>query len=345
MKTYEKALKKTNAVVLSDYGKGTLSDSRAIIKAAKKLGIPVLVDPKGNDFSVYRGATLITPNRKEFEAVVGPCPDDATLTTKARHLLRQTGIEGLLITRGAEGMTLIFKGKKNLTIPTQAQDVFDVTGAGDTVISVMAMALGSGHSLENAMQLANAAAGVVVSKVGTATVSLQELSHAMHVREPIPTGIIDEETLASVLKRAHLQGEKVVMTNGCFDLLHAGHVNYLTQAKALGDRLIVAVNTDDSVKQLKGESRPLNTLKHRMDVLAALSVVDWVVPFSENTPKRLIKKLLPDILIKGADYKISDIAGAEEIIANGGQVKTIKLIPGCSTSILISKAQNLERNS
>ena len=335
-------LNQYNVLVLSDYGKGVLSDPKSLISEARKKNVTVLVDPKGSDFSKYSGATLITPNMKEFEAVVGICKTDKEIIDKAQALIQEINIDALLITRSEKGMTLVEKSGKYNTIPTQAQEVFDVTGAGDTVISVMAMGLSIGHDYYTSMNLANAAAGVVVGKLGTATVSVQELYRALNKISEIQTGVVSEAEIIEAMEKCHLQGEKVVMTNGCFDIMHSGHVEYLQKARQLGDRLIVAVNNDDSVRRLKGDTRPIVSLENRMNLLAALDCVDWVVPFSEDTPERLINKLLPDILVKGADYEVHQIAGSEKVLANGGEVKTIKLRPGCSTTGIINKIQSVK---
>jgi len=328
-----------NAVIISDYGKGTLSDTETLIKIARKHKVPVLVDPKGSDFSRYRGASMITPNLKEFEAVVGPVHDEADMVQKGLQLIRTCRLDSLLVTRGPDGMTLIRPGHDPIHMPTQAREVFDVTGAGDSVIAVMAMGIGAGYDLPTSMRLANAAAGVVVGKIGTATVSPNELEAALHQDHHLRKGVVDEALLKQILRHLHLRGEKVVMTNGCFDILHAGHVDYLKAAKELGDYLIVAVNTDDSIRRLKGPERPINSLEQRMKVLSALGCVDWVLPFSEDTPERIISDLLPDVLVKGADYQISQIAGANAVLANNGEVKTIELTPGCSTTNIINKAK------
>jgi D-beta-D-heptose 7-phosphate kinase/D-beta-D-heptose 1-phosphate adenosyltransferase len=329
-----------NVLIVSDYGKGVLSDANTLIQKAREKGLKVLVDPKGSDFSKYRGATLITPNMKEFETVVGPCHSDKEIIDKARELIQKTDLDALLITRSEKGMTLVEKNGNYNTIPTQAQEVFDVTGAGDTVISVMAMGLSIGHDYYTSMNLANAAAGVVVGKLGTATVSPKELYKALNAITQIQTGAVSEEEVIEAMEKCHLQGEKVVMTNGCFDIMHSGHVEYLQKASKLGDRLIVAVNDDASVKRLKGETRPIVSLENRMALLAALECVDWVVAFAEDTPERLINTLLPDILVKGADYEVHQIAGSKKVLANGGEVKTIELRPGCSTSGIIDKIKS-----
>lgn len=325
-----------DVVVLSDYGKGALHNIEAFIEVAKQAGKAIFIDPKGNDFKRYSGATLITPNMSEFEQVVGPCKDEADIVSKGFELLETVGLDALLVTRSEKGMTLFQKGEQPVHLAATAREVYDVTGAGDTVISVLAAAYAAGSPLAEATALANTAAALVVAKLGTATVSLAELRREAKADEIAHGGIMDEDALLEVINDAKAQGETLVMTNGCFDILHPGHVSYLKNAKKLGDKLIVAVNTDDSVRRLKGEGRPINPTSHRMDVLAGLESVDYVVPFSEDTPQRLIAKLLPNILVKGGDYKIEDIAGGKEVIANGGQVQVLNFEDGCSTTNIIN---------
>ncbi len=325
-------------LVFSDYGKGTLSDIVNAIPAIKRAGLSVLVDPKGVDYSRYAQADVITPNLSELQAVVGVCANDTELLAKGRALLTQHNIATLLCTRGEAGMTLI-QADFDHSLPAQAKDVFDVTGAGDTVIAVMALSVALKMPLTEAMYLANLAGGIVVGKLGTATVSTQELSRAMHGTRDSTYGIVTEDELARLIARAKAHDERVIMTNGCFDLLHAGHVTYLQQAKALGERLIVAVNADESVKQLKGESRPINGLQQRMTVLAALACVDWVVPFTEETPERLYCKLLPDVIVKGGDYSPEQVAGGDCVIKAGGEVKILQFVAGQSTTAMINKAR------
>ncbi len=334
---FERLLPEVAVVVLSDYGKGALPEPRPLIDAARALGRPVIVDPKGRDFERYRGATLITPNRAEFEAVAGHCADDAALAAAAESMRRGLGLTGLLITRGEQGLTLLWDGGAPLHLPTRAREVYDVTGAGDTVVATLALALAAGAHPTEAVRLANAAAGIVVGKLGTATVSAAELSRALHDPEAGGFGVVDEDTLAGEVARARARGETIVMTNGCFDILHAGHVGYLEQARALGDRLAVAVNEDESVRTLKGPGRPVNPLAQRMRVLAALKCVDWVVPFSDETPERLYCRLLPDILVKGGDYAPERIAGGPCVTANGGRVLVLDYLDGVSTTGLIER--------
>ncbi|PHM48596.1 bifunctional D-glycero-beta-D-manno-heptose-7-phosphate kinase/D-glycero-beta-D-manno-heptose 1-phosphate adenylyltransferase HldE [Xenorhabdus miraniensis] len=327
------------ALVLSDYAKGALNQVQAMIKLANEADVPVLIDPKGSDFERYRGATLLTPNMSEFEAVVGHCKDDDDLVQKGTQLVQDLELKALLITRSERGMSLLRVGQTPLHLPTQAQEVFDVTGAGDTVIGVLATALAAGKPLNEACYLANAAAGVVVGKLGTSTVSPVELENAVRGRAETGFGIMSEAQLKEVVAQARQRGERIVMTNGCFDILHAGHVSYLSNARKLGDRLIVAVNSDASTKRLKGETRPVNPLEQRMIVLSALESVDWVVEFEEDTPQRLIAGILPDILVKGGDYKPEEIAGSEEVWAAGGEVKVLNFEDGISTTNIIKTIQ------
>lgn len=327
-------------VVLSDYGKGGIQDAQMIIQAARKAKVPVLVDPKSKDFSQYDYASVITPNMKEFEAVVGECPDEAALTERGFNLIKAHHLSALLITRGARGMTLLEKQGTVLHLPTQAKEVYDVTGAGDTVIGVFAACLATGLSFEHATVIANAAAGIVVGKVGAATVTVPELLREAQGKVNNNRGVVNEDRLFAMVHDAQKHGDKVVMTNGCFDILHSGHVMYLEQAKALGNKLIVAVNDDDSVRRLKGSDRPINSLERRMDVLAGLQAVDWVVPFSEDTPERLICKILPDVLVKGGDWQIDQIAGADCVLKHGGKVKVLGFEEGISTSEIVKKIRS-----
>jgi len=332
---FEQQLPEHDIVILSDYRKGTLDLARELIVSARAAGKPVLVDPKGQDFSLYSGSTLITPNETEFEQVVGECNNDSELVQRGESLMQELDLQALLVTRSEKGMTLMQRGQPAVHLPARAREVYDVTGAGDTVISVLAASLSAGHTLEQSTALANTAAGVVVGKLGTASVSVYELMRAVLEEKEVMAGLVDEDQLQQLVQEAKTKGERIVMTNGCFDILHAGHVAHLREARKLGDRLIVAVNDDDSVKRLKGKNRPINTLALRMEVLAALESVDFVVPFSEDTPERLICKILPDLLVKGSDYRPEDIAGAGCVIDHGGEVAVLDFVDGCSTSRII----------
>ena len=336
-----KNISKNDVVVFSDYGKGTLADISTYIIEAKQAGIKVLVDPKGKDYQRYAHADLITPNLSELTAVLGICENEDDLLGKGRALLKKYQIPMLLLTRGEAGMTLIQNNQVH-SLPAQAKDVFDVTGAGDTVIAVMALGAALDMAVVDAMYLANLAGGIVVGKLGTSTVSMQELTRAMHGERDSQYGIVSEDELAQILVGAKEHDERIIMTNGCFDLLHAGHVTYLQQAKALGERLVVAVNSDASVRCLKGVHRPINGLLERMTVLAALACVDWVVSFEEETPERLYCRLLPDVIVKGGDYSPEQIAGGDCVIRAGGEIKILQFVDGQSTTAMIKKARELE---
>ena len=343
---YHAELTQSQIVVLSDYGKGTLGQVQQFIRLAKQLDKPVLVDPKGCDFSIYRQATLITPNLSEFEAVVGRCVDEQQLVERGMNLLQDLELQALLVTRGEHGMSLLSKDQLPLHLPTHAREVFDVTGAGDTVISVLAASLAAKKTLPEATQLANIGAGIVVGKMGTATVNTDELHNALHGARAHHRGVCLWTQILAERKSARKAGERIVLTNGCFDILHPGHVRYLQEAKKLGDRLLVLVNSDASVQRLKGPERPVNPLAHRMEMLAALECVDWVAAFEEDTPQAAIDQLLPDILVKGGDYTdITSIAGHASVLANGGEVKILSFIEGHSTSAIIQtiKDKNQEK--
>jgi len=333
-----------DVVLLSDYAKGTLNQVGSLIDACRNQGVPVLVDPKGSDFERYRGASIITPNLSEFEAVVGACfQNDDLISSRAKSLCATHGFDAVLVTRSERGMTLQTKVGEPLHLPALAREVFDVTGAGDTVIAAIAAGMASHESLENATRLANVAAGLVVGKVGTAAVTRSELSGALQEESLVDRslsadeGVITEVEVLSVVAQLKAAGKRIVLTNGCFDILHPGHVSYLSEAATLGDVLIVAVNSDASVSRLKGDDRPVNNLDARMSVLAGLRSVSYVVPFSEDTPARLIDAVTPDVLVKGGDYEVSQIAGHEHVIAQGGKVVILDFVEGHSTTATIAR--------
>ena len=332
----EQQLPDTAVMVLSDYAKGTISPIlQPLIQLAKRYQVPVLVDPKTSDFTMYAGATLITPNMSEFEAAVGKCSDEDEIFEKAAELIKQCDLQAMLVTRSEKGMSLVRDANTVMHLPAQVRDVFDVTGAGDTVIAVLAVMLAQGNDFEAAARAANVAAGIVVGKLGAASVNYDELSRAMKSKPGdvyTESSIVTEAELLNEVAEAKSRGERIVMTNGCFDILHAGHVRYLQQARNMGDKLIVAVNDDDSVKRLKGEGRPVNTLNNRMQLLAALEMVDWVVAFTEGTPERLICSVSPDRLVKGGDYQPKEIAGYDCVIEDGGEVVVLDYHEGLSTS-------------
>ena len=330
-------LPNAQALVLSDYAKGALQDVPALIKLARVQNIPIIVDPKGSDFEKYRGSTLITPNLNEFESVVGPCASEEELVSKGLKLMSDLELQAMLITRGEHGMTLLRPDLEELHLPARAREVFDVTGAGDTVISVLASSLAAGDNLAEATAIANLAAGLVVGKLGTAAISGPELRRAILAEQDTGMGVMTAEQLSIAVHDAKAHGEKIVFTNGCFDIIHAGHVGYLSQAKKLGDRLVVAINADESVARLKGPGRPLNPVERRMAVLDGLEAVDWVVNFKEDTPEALLKSLQPDILVKGGDYSLEQVVGGEYVLSYGGEVKALEFLDDCSTSAIVEK--------
>ncbi len=333
---FKKLLTDIDAVILSDYAKGALNNIEALIETARHQGVPVLIDTKGKDFEKYRHATAITPNLHEFETVVGACPQVSDIESKGEALRSSLGMEAVLVTRSEKGMSLMAKGQAPLHIPTEAKEVFDVTGAGDTVIATLSVAIACGFTLGQAAMLSNKAAGVVVSKLGTAEIHIEELNS--QTDSTLHSGpIYTQEELKTVIQQAKSNKQTVVMTNGCFDILHPGHIDYLEKARALGDMLFVAVNDDASVKRLKGETRPVNALESRMKMLASLACVTGVVSFAEDTPESLYCNLLPNVLVKGGDYKVEQIAGAECVLKNNGKVMTLDFLEGYSSSDIIRK--------
>lgn len=339
---FDAVLPEVDYVILSDYGKGTLADIPHYIERVRAAGKQVLIDPKGSDFTRYRGATILTPNLAEFEAIVGVCRDEHEIAERAEVLRDRLELQAVLVTRGGKGMSLIRENEPPIHLAARAREVYDVTGAGDSAVAVLATAVAAGADLPSAMNLANLGAGIVVAKLGTASVSVEELEQALRQDYgDTGNGVLTEPELLKVLATARAAGERVVMTNGCFDILHAGHVSYLTRARALGDRLLVAVNDDASVTRLKGPSHPIVPLPQRMQVLDALSCVDWVVPFSDDTPERLITRVSPDLLVKGGDYRTDQIAGADYVRARGGRVEILPYLEGHSTTAIIEAIQRI----
>ena len=330
------------ALILSDYGKGLLAQPllRAIIAAAKATGTPVIVDPKGQDYGIYRGADFITPNRAELQSATRTVVhDEAALVAAARTLIDDCGIGNVLVTRGPDGMSLVAGDGDVIHLPTEAREVYDVSGAGDTVVAVIAAALAAGRPIRSAMRLANAAAGCVVGKVGTAAVLPHELNEALMPGDQ--NKIVDRESVPARIARWREEGLRVGFTNGCFDLVHPGHVALLDWAGRACDRLVVGLNDDASVRRLKGENRPVQPVGARERVLASLASVDLVVRFAEDTPSALIETVRPDVLVKGADYTVDQVVGATFVQSYGGQVKLAPLEPGHSTSATLAR---LNRN-
>jgi D-beta-D-heptose 7-phosphate kinase / D-beta-D-heptose 1-phosphate adenosyltransferase len=341
----EAALPQVGAVVLSDYAKGVLTPRviRAIIDAARRLGKPVIVDPKGHDYSLYRGATLITPNRKELAAAVHrPVSTETEIAAAAAELARIVESEAVLVTRSEEGMTLHVESFAPVHVPAYPVKVGDVSGAGDTVAAVMALLLAMKAPFESAMRAANAAAAVVIGKRGTATLSLAELRHRILPAAslaPEDKIVFDWAVLDQRLAEWRRHGLRIGFTNGCFDILHRGHIRLLAEARAACDRLVVGLNSDASTRRLKGNGRPLNPAEGRAEVLAALEAVDLVVVFEEDTPLELIKRVRPAVLVKGADYRREDVVGREVVEATGGDVILVDLVPGHSTTAIVARAQ------
>ncbi|MEI8295208.1 MAG: D-glycero-beta-D-manno-heptose-7-phosphate kinase [Alphaproteobacteria bacterium] len=327
------------AVVLSDYDKGFLTPilCEKVINAARNLGIPVIVDPKGHDYKRYLGATLLKPNAKELVSITKmPVQSNDDVVVAAKRLRTDIQVDHVLVTRSQEGMTLV--SEQEIThIPTQAREVYDVSGAGDTVIATLTVALALGQTVLEAATLANCAAGIAVGKAGTAVVTRTELENKCD--ETSSRKIATLEHLLPLLTQWRRQHLRIGFTNGCFDLLHLGHLHILKQARQTCDRLIVALNSDSSVKELKGETRPIQNQETRAEILAALEIVDAVVIFSEDTPLVLIEQILPDVLIKGADYRVDQVVGADIVQAHGGRVFLAELLPGNSTSKTIARLE------
>lgn len=332
-----------SAVIISDYDKGSIPLPQALIEKANALNIPVVIDPKGSNYQKYQGATTITPNLSEFETVVGHCKDEFELFEKGAQLREALNLDSLLITLSEKGVAIIKKDTPPARIPTKAREVFDVTGAGDTVIALIATGLGAQYSIEDAVALGNIGAGIVVGKLGTSFVTKEELIIATPQQEDINHHILSKEQLPFVVKSLKDQGKRIVMTNGCFDILHPGHVRYLQQAASLGDYLIIVVNDDNSVKRLKGESRPVNNLDARMQMLASIKGVSWVTSFEEDTPIEVINTVMPDVLVKGGDYIAEELVGYKEVTENGGTVAILPFKDGFSTTKLIEKIQCLPK--
>jgi D-beta-D-heptose 7-phosphate kinase/D-beta-D-heptose 1-phosphate adenosyltransferase len=326
------------AIVLSDYGKGAVSDGviAAAVAAGRRHGVPVFVDPKSEHFARYRGATCLTPNLKELGAAARlPVGDEASVVAAARKVMAEAGAAAILATRSEKGMILVEADGAVTVTPARAREVFDVSGAGDTAIAALALAHASGRPLAQAVPIANAAAGVVVSKAGTATPHIAEVMHELGADDQDrsePLSLSTPALTASLVSHWKALGLTVGFTNGCFDIVHAGHIALLAAARAQCDRLVVALNTDSSVRALKGPTRPINCLERRAQVIAAVRYVDCVLAFDEETPLALIERLLPDVLIKGADYAIDDVVGGDVVRAAGGRVYLAPLIDGQSTS-------------
>ena len=336
-----RAIGDANAVVVSDYGKGVLTDEvlSEVMERAQAARVPVIVDPSGRDYERYRGATVVSPNRAELEGATGlPCEDDAEVEKAARALIDSCGVDSVLVTRSERGLSLVTSDHAH-HVPVQAREVFDVSGAGDTVVAAFALAGAVGASPIEAAQLANAAAGIVVAKVGTAVVRADDLAAALHGADILASDakVKTRAPALEIIERWRTRGDRIGFTNGCFDLVHAGHVSLLAQAKAACDRLVVGLNSDESVRRLKGDGRPLQQEASRSLVLASLSGVDLVVVFAEDTPQALIEAIRPEVLVKGADYSVDDVVGADFVQGYGGKVLLAEILAGHSTTETIAR--------
>jgi D-beta-D-heptose 7-phosphate kinase/D-beta-D-heptose 1-phosphate adenosyltransferase len=332
---FERQLKDHDLVVFSDYAKGALDRLPEFLGAAAKLGVPTLVDPKRSTPAFYCGAFLLKPNNAEFAALFGAYGSDEELLAKARAAIEALRLEHLVVTRGGKGMVAVSAGGSADFVPTRARAVFDVSGAGDTVLAALAVELSAGHSIAQAVHCANVAAGIAVSRPGTCVVSQQDIDAEAGGFHPEQAKVLTGGQIETALASLRMQGKKIVFTNGCFDILHPGHVRLLKAARALGDVLVLGLNSDDSVRQLKGAGRPVNRFADRAEVLAGLAAVDCIVEFDAPTPLEIIRCVQPDVLVKGGDYRVTDIVGYREVTARGGQVLTLDFHDGHSTSRIV----------
>ena len=328
------------ALVIEDYEKGTILDAQLLIAAADEVGAPVIVDPKHKPLSAFAGAALVKPNEVELRQWLDPMPEDSELPAVLEKLRTKHRIGALVVTRGSRGLIVADGAPTPLQVPARRVDVFDVTGAGDTVAATLACAIAGGLSVRPATRLANLAASIAVTRTGTVAVSAPELRALADREARSDRGLLQVDQLLEFASRARAAGQRIVFTNGCFDILHAGHVSYLQEARALGDRLVVAINADDSVTRLKGKGRPVNALEHRAQVLAALSAVDWVVSFSEDTPENLLRTLQPEVLVKGGDYTPQTVVGADIVRDYGGEVQVLSLVDNLSTTAIVDRLKD-----
>ena len=332
----EKYLKEAQVLILEDYDKGVLQEPQALITAANLNGVPVLVDPKAKPLSEYKNSDIVKPNEKEFADFVGL--EKTGFPEVARRICDELDIKNIIITLGGEGMS-INDASISRHIPARPVDVFDVTGAGDTSAAVMGLGLALGISVHQLSELANLASSLVIGKLGTAPISAPELESGLKLMT-IGRGVVDKYTLIDMVKEAKESGQRIVFTNGCFDILHAGHVTYLEEAAKLGDRLIVALNKDESVSRLKGLGRPIVKYESRALVISGLGAVDWVVGFDEDTPERLLEEIKPDVLVKGGDYSEERVVGGDFVRGYGGSVNVLTLVEDLSTSEIVDRIKD-----
>ncbi|WP_010216362.1 D-glycero-beta-D-manno-heptose 1-phosphate adenylyltransferase [Sphingomonas sp. PAMC 26621] len=336
---FEARLDGCRAVIFSDYDKGTLADLPRLLALAQRRGVPTFIDPKSADPTRYEGAFLLKPNAREFHALFGACPEEH-IADRASAALRTWNLEYLVVTRGAKGILMVSRGGAVIDHPTEAVEVFDVTGAGDTIIAALVVGIAGGLAMAEAIDQANIAASIAVSRPGTYVVTREDLAERLDQRHDAAPKLVPLSRLATVVERARRGGARIVFTNGCFDVLHAGHVRLLELARRRGDVLIVGLNSDASVRRLKGAQRPVNPLPDRADVLSALTAVDHVVAFEDDTPAALIDAIRPDVLVKGGDYAADAIVGADLMRETGGEVFIVPLLPGRSTSAILANLQH-----
>ena len=337
LELFEKLLDGVDIIILSDYAKGILDKAHKFIRIAKKHNKTIFVDPKSNDFSKYQGVDLIKPNLSEFFNATNQINqnDELDIEAKAHQLMNDHKFKSILLTRSENGMSLYSKNYNSFNLKAHSREVFDVTGAGDTVIATLAVSYASGNTLEQSVYVANLAASIVISKLGTCSVEISELNDALSNTNETFNKLISHKNLEIKIENAKENGKSIVMTNGCFDILHPGHVDYLQKAKALGNLLVVAINDDNSTKRLKGPTRPINNVNHRALMLSALQCVDWVISFSEDTPENIYQKFKPDFLVKGSDYFEKDVIGRDIVLSYGGRVEIIDFLEGFSTTHII----------
>lgn len=336
---FKKNIENIDLLLVSDYGKGTIINIKDYIKLCKQYKIPIIIDPKGNSFEKYKNAEIITPNLSEFEKIQGKCLNLKNLEEKAANLIAKLNLKALLITRGKDGMSLIQKNRKPFHIKALNIPIADVVGAGDTVIANFSTCYSVGLNMKDSTIIANTAASMVVRIQGTANVNINSLQKKLLINRKI----LSINELLFMVKNFKKNKKKIIMTNGCFDILHYGHVNFLHEAKKFGDVLIVAINSDSSIRKLKGPLRPINSLKSRSEILSSINVIDFIVSFNEVTPINLIKKIIPNILVKGGDYKKNEIIGSDFVLKNGGTLKIIKYNKGFSTTKIIKKINKLKK--
>lgn len=340
LKSVERHLAAADTLIIEDYDKGVVDAPEGLVAAAKNAGVTVVVDPKFKNLSRYAGADIIKPNRAELEHAVGAWADEGDLTRRGRELLDRIDGGALVVTLGGEGLAVIERGGASHRVQASNVEIYDVTGAGDTVAAGLGVATSLGWNVLDGARMANLAAGLVCSRIGTAAATAAEINRAIAMQPAVEHGVLDRDALIAAVAAARERGDKIVFTNGCFDILHAGHVGYLAQARGLGDRLVVAVNDDASATRLKGEGRPVNDLENRMRVLNGLASVDWVTWFSEDTPEALLEAIRPDVLAKGGDYAESEVVGGDFVRSCGGTVKVLGLFQDSSTTSIIDRIKS-----